>query len=353
MGQEIVYCSRCQTQLRTADFEKGVGVHLEGQAYCKKCARDAVSSLPAEKQAQLLKQVEASKDPEKRLERDLPPGSTTDRIPKVNSARPPTRRLLSRDSGSRSLLGVVAVIVPAAIGIVIVIEMSGGGPARALPEQVSRPSTSVMTKPILPPGDKPKTRLDQLRDPTIPALSLEKREGIAKESLRQARDYAAANPSDFTGQHSRFEEAAWEARETSLQETARVELKAVEKREIESFSPELSALDSKTRQAQESEEFAKTLTLLEEAKGRHPGTGWAGEVERRVAQINEVMTKRYASVKEEALEAQKRGAQAEVKMLRERLKKWDMPALATELENSLADLAKPPETPKAVLPERP
>jgi len=353
MGQEILYCSKCQTQLRSADFEKGTAVHLEGQAHCKKCARDAVKSLPAEKQAQLLMQANSSREAEPPLKGGESPGSTTDRILKVMTGRPFTRRFISRDSGSGPVLGVLAGVVAVAVGIVILTEMLGGGYPPPVPEKASRPGRAVQADPFQASSDGIKVRLDPPRDPAIPALPLENREQIAKESLQKARDYASARPSDFAGQHSRFEEAAWEARETSLQESARAELKAVENRERESYSAELTALEATTRQAQEREEYGKAMTMLEEAKRRHPGAAWAGELERKVAQVNEAMARQYALVREKALEARVRGSQAEVNVFRERVKKWDMPAWATDLDHSLADAAKPPESPKPLPPETP
>ena len=56
MGQEIFYCSACQTQLRSADFEKGKAHKLLGlDAICAKCVPEALKTLPPEKLAALQK----------------------------------------------------------------------------------------------------------------------------------------------------------------------------------------------------------------------------------------------------------------------------------------------------------
>lgn len=47
MGQEIVYCARCQKQLRGPDFEKGTALRLESQAYCRECVPTPSSPIPA------------------------------------------------------------------------------------------------------------------------------------------------------------------------------------------------------------------------------------------------------------------------------------------------------------------
>jgi hypothetical protein len=49
MGHEIVYCAHCQSQIRGPQFDRGEGFRFGGQAYCLKCAPDALQSLPSDK----------------------------------------------------------------------------------------------------------------------------------------------------------------------------------------------------------------------------------------------------------------------------------------------------------------
>src|SRR5258705_7470390 len=49
MGQAIVYCTRCNAQLRSTDFEKGSAVKIEHKTFCRKCLPDGVTPPPAEK----------------------------------------------------------------------------------------------------------------------------------------------------------------------------------------------------------------------------------------------------------------------------------------------------------------
>src|SRR5436189_3824790 len=37
MGHEIVYCSRCQSRLKGADFDEGTAVRLSNYVYCATC----------------------------------------------------------------------------------------------------------------------------------------------------------------------------------------------------------------------------------------------------------------------------------------------------------------------------
>lgn len=49
MGQAIVYCSRCNAQLREADFQKGSAVKAEHKTYCLKCLPEGVVPNSPEK----------------------------------------------------------------------------------------------------------------------------------------------------------------------------------------------------------------------------------------------------------------------------------------------------------------
>jgi len=57
VGYEILYCARCQAQLRGREFESGDAFRIEEQAVCKKCAPEVVKSLPPDKVQILLKQM--------------------------------------------------------------------------------------------------------------------------------------------------------------------------------------------------------------------------------------------------------------------------------------------------------
>src|SRR5262245_51036245 len=47
MGHEILYCSRCQVQLRGADFEKGRAFRAGALSFCRACApAEAVAAVP-------------------------------------------------------------------------------------------------------------------------------------------------------------------------------------------------------------------------------------------------------------------------------------------------------------------
>lgn len=347
MGQEIFYCDRCRNQLRSADFEKGAAFQIDGQRYCKKCAREVVKSFPPEKLDPLVKKAEELGRQEKAPTSGASRGSQTDRIMKIASAPPSTRRRFREGSNPKPAL---MVLLGAGVLAVVLLALAVGGRSPSRPaSQASGPKGDAAAD--LPPSELqiPRQRPEPARDPIPPAPPLEKREASAKEALRKATEFASANPNDLTGQRTRFEEAAWEARNTSLQEIARADLKAVEKRQLEAFSAELSALDEKTGPAVQTENFSAATHLLEEARSRHSVVEWTSAIDGKIAQVNEAAGKLYSILKDQALEARKRGRDAETKTIRDRVEKWGLASWSADFDRALAVAppapgGPPPET---------
>lgn len=46
MGQEILYCFKCQTRLLGSDFDKGLAFRVNSQAACPQCVRELLAHLP-------------------------------------------------------------------------------------------------------------------------------------------------------------------------------------------------------------------------------------------------------------------------------------------------------------------
>src|SRR5262245_35019995 len=109
MGHEIVYCSGCQSQLRTPDFEKGAAFRIEGRSYCKKCA-------PEDRAADLRRTVDAG--------HDVPAAGPGPRIPPASTRRMP----LARPQGKNAVavFGGAAVLLIAVVALAVV---AGSGSA--------------------------------------------------------------------------------------------------------------------------------------------------------------------------------------------------------------------------------
>src|ERR1043165_8851564 len=83
MGQEILYCSSCQNQLRSAEFEKGKAFRVGAEAICAKCAPEALKTLPSEKRDALQKSMMG--EPPPTTPKGGTPKSGTGRVPIVAS----------------------------------------------------------------------------------------------------------------------------------------------------------------------------------------------------------------------------------------------------------------------------
>jgi hypothetical protein len=134
MGQEILYCFKCQTRLLGSDFEKGHAFRVNSQAACSKCVRDLLAHLP---------------DPDAELERlkkaQVPKASgvtsSTAKIPMISSPRlqpPPPRPAIPepptpRSRGPLAVAGLVGAIV---LVLVLALFFSGSKETRTPPEPI-------------------------------------------------------------------------------------------------------------------------------------------------------------------------------------------------------------------------
>src|SRR5436190_21455206 len=113
MGQEILYCCRCQTQLRGHEFERGKAFRFDAQACCLECAPEMLKSLPNEKVQVLLKQMAAASAPQPAQKSE----AQRLQFPAANAAAgmkpPPSFR-------ARSPVGTI-VFVSAALAVALVI----------------------------------------------------------------------------------------------------------------------------------------------------------------------------------------------------------------------------------------
>src|SRR5262245_32193892 len=118
MGQEILYCFKCQTRLLGSDFERGKAFRVDSQAACPDCVKSLLAHLPdpdAElerlKRSQIPKPAgltsSSTKIPAARLE-------STARIP-VSSSRPPAPEPPPPPSRTPVIAGVVGAVVVLAL----------------------------------------------------------------------------------------------------------------------------------------------------------------------------------------------------------------------------------------------
>jgi hypothetical protein len=317
MGQEIVYCVSCQTQLRSADFEKGQALKFGTESVCKKCAPEAVKSLPPHKAQTLQKAMETAS-----LEKPLPlpastPRSGTSRIP---HATPPTRRVIAAGKSSGAILGLG--VGAAALLVVAFFSLSS-----------VKPSSAVLQGPLSPTISP---------SPSDPVARGPRAEG-ARESFRKALAFADTHPHDLTDQIRLLEQALDVAKGTDIEAETKHALEVVKRRAKEIVAKELLVLDQKVRASCVREEFKSALLLIEDARKKALPLEWNGEMDVRATEVQSRADTAFVLVKDQALRAKPE----ELKALKERVAKWGLERF--DLEDALVKATlkeEPPVPPK-------
>jgi len=207
MGQEIIYCSRCQTRIVGGDFEKGDAYRVGEQPVCAKCGMDLLSKAPLEVQKQILEQKQkAIQTKEQKVAPPKP--ATVPRIPTGSSTQ--VRSNPGKPESSRAMIGILAGVGVTLVILVGMLLMSSNPP----PRPVSRP-------PAPPPPA------------TAPGPSA--REIAAQGAIQVADAYAKDHPADLDEQATLYEKIATEFARTPACADAKRELEklAVKRKEAE------------------------------------------------------------------------------------------------------------------------
>jgi hypothetical protein len=159
----------------------------------------------------------------------------------------------------------------------------------------------------------------------------------AVDALRKAREWAAANPSDFDGAIRNFQDAAFLATGTPIQAEAGQALELYRQKQREFFASEMATVEPEVKAAIKEEQFKKALDILTLAKARHPSAEWQLLVGKRSREINDNAFKILDRVKEEALEAQRGGDNEKVKQLRSRVASWGIAQFIKEFREAVGE----------------
>ena len=140
MGNEILYCSKCQTRLLKADFDAGTAFRIEGVASCDKCSPDVLKLLPPEKIQEFLHRVSKAR-------KGSPP-------PEKSTPKPENRGGTNRARAGKEGLGAGAWI-GAGVGAVallglIVMATRGSDPPDPAPETAASRKTPLSPRPQSP-----------------------------------------------------------------------------------------------------------------------------------------------------------------------------------------------------------
>lgn len=311
MGQSIVYCAHCRSQLREADFEKGRAIRFEDRACCVKCAGDVIKSLPPDQARKLLARLSAPPPPE----RSPAPSST-------RLQRPPSRGVPS---------GGLAAAAAAVIAIVLVaVSLSRNDPPPPpVEDKPARPAPVPVpaAKPVPPAavrGPEPSA--------TPPPAPLD---GTAEKALEAVKEFRKATPNDFDRRNILAQEAVWACRNSPLLAEAQKELDDCKKQEAEAYAADLKIMDKEIEDAIRGEKFILAVEILQNAKKRRASAAWALAVGKRHRDISTAALKLFGTLKEKAVEARLNGRAAEVRAISDRVAAWGFAELVDELKEAL------------------
>src|SRR5262249_54002560 len=143
MGQAILYCFKCSTQLREAQFEKGKAFRVDGWVTCADCAPELAKTLPKDR-VPLLKDMIAGKH----LKPVTPPPMRDSRLSITPAAFP----WVAADSRPKwPLFAGVGLAVVAVLAATTMMGRSSPPP----PEEYKAPPPPVAVKPPPPVAPAP------------------------------------------------------------------------------------------------------------------------------------------------------------------------------------------------------
>ncbi len=319
MAQEYFYCWGCQTRLSGSDFERGRAFQIHDKITCPDCVKGLLAPLPIREQEEVLLMV---KEAQERAKRPAPRPLSPPRSPAVHHPGKAHPRVYREQKSHPAVIALLILALVLIVGAAVFLARDDTPPV-----DPSRSGTAPgpMTGTAPPPAPRPSP------PPKAPAPP----GNAGEEAFRKASEFARAHPDDIEGQIARYREALPATEGTPRHDEVKNQLEALQKKLMEAHAAELEALDQKTRAACEREGFKEAVALLEEARKRRDHVAWTTAIDQKILQVNQEAWKIYVPLRDKALEAHRQGSSSETKALAERLKRWGLDPLITDLEFAL------------------
>ena len=323
MGQEIVYCFKCQKRILGSDYAKGQAFDLENNSCCSTCAVLVLDTLAPKAKEQLLARMFKATQGHQPPPASSKGGgggsrSSTGRIPIVAGPSALPRPPASEPSRS-AILGVVGAIA-VVLGVALFLMMpSGHAPSEP-------PQRSELTKPLPPPKPRPESG---------PSPEEKRRDDSANEGIRKARAFAAAHPLDAEGQVREWKEALPLTEGTGYERDARRELAKAEARSQEDRAHAIEDLGRSIKGLTDRKEFKAAQDQLARDPSLRTSPEWGSAVDRLRRDIRVSAAAALEEQKTKAVRAKARGAEGEVAAARAEVARWGFPELVAELETAL------------------
>jgi hypothetical protein len=336
MGQEILYCSACRTQVRSADFEKGKAHKSEGEILCRTCYQAQYDAPPP--------RIEDAPPSPNTPSRGTKSKRSTSRIPIVPAPAPSES---SPDSDSRATLWIVGAGAVVVLLALVALSQSGHRPTVISRTAGPSPEPERDARPL--PGPEPAPRMPRResedREPRDlpPGRASERREETARASLKKAVQSEAKQPTDFESAAALYEQALWDAKDTPVYSEARTRMDALRNRQRQAYVAELGTVADRVRGCVEKEQFGMAVEVLEAERPRKTAPSWKSLLDERLEEVRTRAGRAFPPLKDKAVAAIKQGKPEEASALRARVAAWGIASLSKELEEALE--ASAPKTP--------
>jgi hypothetical protein len=182
MGQEILYCYKCQTRLLGSEFEKGKAFKIGGKAACPVCAKDLLASMP-EAQIDQPRKIHSST----RIPAASPDSSSKFKAANLRAAPP-------APPPGKSKNGLIIGAVVAAVVVLLLLAMAAGSGKKLVRSESAPQESPLPAAPSAPIARPP--------DPFVPSaptfgnelreLDEKMRTTIPKDDFRQAAEFLDA-----------------------------------------------------------------------------------------------------------------------------------------------------------------
>jgi len=244
MGQEIVYCFRCQQRIVSSDYAKGLAYELENSSCCSTCAVELLETLQPQAKEQLLGKMALVAQQRRQSKtsgnlKAIKPGSSSGSTRKIPIQAAPKAPVALY--GGLAAAGVVVLL------LIVAVSTNTSPP----PE----PPPPVVEKRPPPPDVRPGPNPEEQR-----------RAAAAKSAMQKARDFASANPRELYGQVRQWKAALAEAAGTGYEAEAKREVDKAESR----VGEELADLERRVRERISKKDFKGAREIVAQAKPRTP-----------------------------------------------------------------------------------
>lgn len=302
MGQEIVYCFKCQTRVLGGDLKNGNALRTGDRVACSACVPALLEALTPQERKNLLSKVQGSE----------PRTGSGPRHTAISTTRIPVPRPASPAPASSPmplLAGGVGALLVLVIGIVV------STPGSKAPDPLPA------SRPIAPaPGPEPES-------PRVQA---------AREAFAKARRMPSGN---LDAQIAAHLDALKAAEGTPYHRDVEETLKALQDRRRREITAELAELAAKAGSLADQGKFRAAIEAWRSARPRRAQAEWTEGVEKGIAAIEQRVTAAFEALKQKAVEAARKAAPAEVAKIREEIVRWELPERLADFDAQLRGVA--------------